>query len=256
MIDSHCHLNHEHFYKNANVYIEKAMVKGVTAFLVVGYDLESSRKALELARRYPNVYAAVGIHPTDIKKRGSTDLKQIEEMLADAKVVAYGEIGLDYHWDKTSDEQVLQREYFIKQIEIANRYNKPVIIHTRDAAFDTQKILTSNPAKKGGIMHCYSGSVEMVETYIQLGFYIALGGPVTFLNAKTPKDVASSVPLNRLLIETDSPYLAPHPLRGQQNEPSNLPLILAEIASLRGVSPSVIDEATTANFRRLFGLGQ
>ncbi|NCA96907.1 MAG: TatD family deoxyribonuclease [Bacteroidia bacterium] len=254
MIDSHCHLNHEKFYSSAEGFIAKAMGKGVEGFLVVGYDLASSQKALELAKRFPNVYAAVGIHPTDIKKRGETDLEQIEKMLSHPKVIAYGEIGLDYHWDKEENEQALQREYFIKQINVANRNGKPVIIHTRDAAFDTYKILSTHQVQRSGIMHCYSGSVEMVDSYVKLGYYIALGGPVTFTNAKTPKEVANHVPLDYLLIETDAPYLAPHPLRGQQNEPSNLPLILNEIANIRGISPLVLDEATTANFRRLFKL--
>lgn len=254
MIDSHCHLNHNSFYANPQKYIEEAMAKGVEAFLVIGYDLESSRRAYALAQRFENVYAAVGIHPTDIKKRGPGDLGEIEAMLSDKKVVGYGEIGLDYYWDKSGEDQKEQKKYFIEQIKLANEHQKPIIVHTREAAYDTFKILSDNPPRYGGIMHCYSGSAEMVGNYIDLGLYISLGGPVTFLNAKTPKEVAKITPLNRLLVETDSPYLSPHPLRGKTNSPANLPLILEEIARLRGVEAKIIDEATTANFRRLFRL--
>ncbi|MFA5421374.1 MAG: TatD family hydrolase [Bacilli bacterium] len=256
MIDTHCHLNHDKFYDNPEKYIAEAMDKGVEAFLVVGYDLKSSRRAAALANRFSNVYAAVGIHPTDIKSRGENDLQEIEKMLDLSKVVGYGEIGLDYYWDKNEAEQKAQKEFFIKQIETANRHRKPIIVHTREAAYDTHKLLVDNPPKYGGIMHCYSGSVEMVSNYVGLGFYISLGGPVTFVNAKTPKEVARATPADRLLVETDSPYLAPHPLRGQQNEPSYLPLILAEIASLRGIEEKALDKLTTENFKRLFGLAK
>jgi TatD DNase family protein len=254
MIDSHCHLNHDRFYANPEKAINAAMQKGVLTFLVVGYDLKSSRRALALANRFPNVYAAVGIHPTDIKTRGENDFKEIEAMLDSPKVVGYGEIGLDYYWDKDEKTQANQKMFFIEQINMANRHHKPIIVHTREAAYDTYKILSDHPPLYGGIMHCYSGSAEMVGNYTSLGFYISLGGPVTFLNAKTPKEVAKIVPLDRLLVETDSPYLAPHPLRGQQNEPQNLPIIVEQIAALRGVDVKTIDEATTANFKQLFGL--
>lgn len=254
MIDSHCHLNHDRFYGNPEKYITAAMEKGVRSFLVVGYDVKSSRRAVALAKRFPNVYAAVGVHPTDIKSRGENDLKEIEEMLKETKVVGFGEIGLDYYWDKDEKIQTEQKKYFIEQINIANRHQKPIIVHTRDAAYDTYKILCDNRPLYGGIMHCYSGSAEMVGNYVDLGLYISLGGPVTFLNAKTPKEVAKITPIDRLLVETDSPYLAPHPLRGQSNEPANLPLIVEAIANLRGETVAAIDEATTSNFNRLFGL--
>ncbi|MDY0345462.1 MAG: TatD family hydrolase [Bacilli bacterium] len=254
MIDSHCHLNHNSFYHNPEKHIKDAMAKGVEAFLVVGYDLESSKRALSLAKRFENVYAAVGVHPTDIKKRQQNDFIEIETMLNHPKVIGYGEIGLDYYWDKEADAQIEQKKYFIEQINLANKYKLPIIVHTRDAAYDTYKLLSDNPPQYGGIMHCYSGSAEMVGNYTELGFYISLGGPVTFLNARTPKEVAKIVPLNRLLIETDSPYLSPHPLRGKPNSPENLPLILNEIARLRNVDVTVIDKETTANFWRLFRL--
>lgn len=254
MIDSHCHLNHDRFYSNPEKYIAEAMSKGVLSFLVVGYDLKSSQRAFALAKRFDNVYAAVGIHPTDVKSKGLDDFAKIEGMLKHPKVIAYGEIGLDYYWDKDELAQANQKINFIKQIEIANRYQKPVIIHTRDASYDTYKILSDNRPLQGGIMHCYSGSAEMVGNYVDLGMYISLGGPVTFLNAKTPKEVAKIVPLHRLLIETDSPYLAPHPLRGQQNEPAYLPLVAQQIALLRSSDIQTIDTETTANFNRLFKL--
>ncbi|MFA5480836.1 MAG: TatD family hydrolase [Bacilli bacterium] len=254
MIDSHCHLNHDRFYANPEKYIQDAAEAGVEAFLVVGYDYKSSLKAVALAGRFPNVYAAVGIHPSDIKSRDQKDLGEIEKLLSNPKVIGYGEIGLDYYWDKSEAEQSEQRKYFIDQIDIANRHHKPIIIHTREAAYDTYKILSDHTPLYGGIMHCYSGSAEMVGNYIALGFYISLGGPVTFLNAKTPKEVAKIVPLNRLLIETDAPYLSPHPLRGQPNEPKNIIYVCQEVARLRNQSQQVIDQETTANFKRLFNL--
>jgi len=254
MIDSHCHLNHDDFFADPKKYIDAAMRVGVSAFLVVGYDLKSSLRAIELSKRFDNVYAAIGIHPTDIKSRGEGDLKQIEALLDQPKVIACGEIGLDYYWDKDEAMRREQRACFIEQIEMANRHRKPIIVHTRDAAFHTHDLLVHNPPIYGGIMHCYSGSAEMVDEYASLGLYISLGGPVTFLNAKTPKEVAKSIALDRLLIETDAPYLAPHPLRGQRNETKNLRLICEEIARLRGCSFDEVDRATTANFEKLFGL--
>lgn len=252
MIDSHCHLNDKRFSQNVEQVIKKAKENGVKQFLVVGYDLFSSLKAVKLSEKYVEIYAAVGIHPSDIKKMKNHDLEEIEKLLKHKKVIALGEIGLDYYWDKDVNLQNQQKEFFVKQIQLANKYKKPILVHMRDASFDTLEVLKSESPTFGGIMHCYSGSAELVKEFIILGMYISLAGPVTFLNAKTPKEVAKIVPLDRLLIETDSPYLAPHPYRGQSNEPGYLYLIAEEIAKIKNIPLEDLKNKTTQNFKRLF----
>ena len=232
IFDTHCHLNSPELYPDYVQYISNATVVGVTRFMVVGYDLDSSKKAVEIAKAYPNIcYAAVGIHPSEILKCQPNDLKEIEELLKEDVVKAVGEIGLDYHWDDVPSN--IQKEWFEKQIKLAHQYHKPIVIHTRDAAADTYNILYKNKEYiNKGIMHCYSGSAEMVEQYVSLGMYISLGGPLTFKNARVPKEVVRVVPKDRLLFETDSPYLAPHPFRGKQNEPALITLVIKEAANI------------------------
>ena len=252
IFDTHCHLNHEDLYKDLDNVINRAKEAGVSRFLVVGYDKESSLLAVKLAEQYDFIYAAIGYHPTEINGVSEEDFNEVMELLNHPKVVALGEIGLDYYWVSDLKEREHQKEYFIRQIKIANKYKKPISIHNRDAINDCLTILKDNPVDMGGIMHCYSGSVESMYEFIKCNMYISLGGPVTFKNAKTPKEVAKVVPLDKLLVETDSPYLAPHPYRGKQNEPSLIPLVIEEIASLRGVSKEEIEEATYQNASKLF----
>lgn len=252
IFDTHCHLNHEDLYKDLDNVINRAKEAGVSRFLVVGYDKESSLLAVKLAEQYDFIYAAIGYHPTEINGVSEEDFNEVMELLNHPKVVALGEIGLDYYWVSDLKEREHQKEYFIRQIKIANKYKKPISIHNRDAINDCLTILKENPVDMGGIMHCYSGSAESMYEFIKCNMYISLGGPVTFKNAKTPKEVAKMVPLDKLLVETDSPYLAPHPYRGKQNEPSLIPLVIEEIASLRGVSKEEIEEATYQNASKLF----
>ena len=232
IFDTHCHLNSPELYPNYPFYIQKAQMVGVKRFLIIGYDLDSSLKAIEISKANLGVcYAAIGIHPSEILKCGKDDLDKIEELLKEDVVKAVGEIGLDYHWGDVPKD--IQKEYFIKQLELANKYHKPIVIHTRDAAEDTHRILKENKQYfDKGIMHCYSGSAEMVKSYTSLGLYISLGGPLTFKNARVPKEVVKVVPKDKLLFETDSPYLAPHPFRGKQNEPALITLVIKEAAIL------------------------
>lgn len=250
--DTHCHLNSDEFAADEQGYLNRALAAGVQYLLVVGWDDRSSLKAVELAEKYPNVYAAVGFHPCDVFKVPEDRFSVIKKLLSHPKVVALGEIGLDFYWNKTEEEHEVQRKYFIRQIELANRFNKPVVVHMREATAETLKILKENRPLAGGVMHCYSGSKELVPDFLALGLMISLGGPVTFTNARISKEVAKAVPLKSLLIETDAPYLAPTPNRGKKNESSFLPLIAAEIGFLRGLDAEDISEWTTRNAMALF----
>lgn len=252
MIDTHCHLNHDDLYSRAGFYIEEAKKAGVDTFLVVGWDVKSSEKAVDLANKFDCVYAAVGIHPTDSLKATDRDYDRIESLLQNSKVIAIGEIGLDFYWNKTVEDQKKQIENFLRQIIIANKHKMPILVHSRNADQNMLELLKENKPLYGGIMHCYSSSAESASEYIELGMYISLGGPVTFNNAKKPKNVASSIPLSKLFIETDSPYLSPEPYRGNINVPANAMLVAKEIANLRNVSIETIEESTTKNFEQLF----
>lgn len=252
--DSHCHINSYKYAKLEEAYVRDANAVSVNYFVVVGWDIASSEHAIKLAEQFAGVYAAVGIHPVDSVKTNLSDLTKLEKLLTHPKVVALGEIGLDYHWIKDKDERDKQKDFFIKQLAIANKHKKPVIIHMRDATNETYLVLKEHRPLYQGVMHSYSGSAEMVKNFLALDFYIGLSGPVTFLNAKTPKEVAKTVPLDRLLIETDAPYLTPHPHRGQTNGSHFIPLIAKEIAELRNLSVADIGAKTTYNAKKLFGL--
>lgn len=246
--DTHVHLNSPQLYPRYVELIHQAAEKQVTHMVIIGYDFDTSQKAISIAEQFPHIYAAVGVHPTEVLKSPA-----IDALVTHPKVVAIGEIGFDYYWQDVPRET--QAPYFQRQIELAHHYQKPIIIHMRDATEDTYQLLLKNQSiLHGGIMHCYSGSAEMVPSFLNLGFHISFGGPVTFLNAKTPKQVAQMVPLDRLLIETDSPYLAPHPFRGKENVPANVPLVAQAIADLRHMSVLEVAHVTMANAKRLFNV--
>ncbi|MEA5060836.1 MAG: TatD family hydrolase [Erysipelotrichaceae bacterium] len=251
IFDTHCHFNHDDFYLNTDQYLKEAKENNVSRFLVVGYDKESSLRAVKLAEQHEEMYAAVGFHPTEIDI-AEEDFQIVMNLLNHPKVVAIGEIGLDYHWVKDLSQREKQKKYFIRQIEIANRFNKPIVVHNRDAMQDCFDILKEHRVNKGGIMHCYSGSVEMAIELIKLDFMIGLGGPVTFLNAKTPKEVAKIIPLQSLVLETDAPYLAPHPYRGQTNRPMYITLVLEEISKIRNMTSTELAKITYENACRMF----
>lgn len=252
IFDTHCHLNDEKLYPIIDEVILRAQQAGINKMLVVGWDYESSKLAIKISEDYDCCYAAVGYHPENIYDIDKELLKKTLELSSHPKVVAIGEIGLDYHWTKEEDKRELQKEFFIDQIEFANEHNLPVIIHNREAFEDCLNILKNNIPVASGTMHCYSGSVELLKDVLDLNLLIGLDGPITFKNAKTPKEVAEAVPLEKLLLETDSPYLTPHPFRGSLNEPVNVRLVLDEIAELKGLSKKHIAEVTFDNACRLF----
>src|SRR5690625_635284 len=253
LFDTHVHLNARQYKEDREEVIERAFAAGVNYMVVVGFDRETIPLAIEIAEQYETIYAAVGWHPVDAIDCTDEDLQWIEELSAHPKVVAIGEMGLDYHWDKSPVE--IQKEVFRKQIQLAKKVSMPIIIHNREATEDIIEILQEeNAAEIGGIMHCYSDSIDYVQTCLDMNFYISLGGPVTFKNALDPKEVAKIVPKDRLLIETDAPYLAPHPYRGKRNEPAYVRLVAEEIAALRGTTLQEIGEQTTKNAQKVFQL--
>ncbi|MFS0891476.1 TatD family hydrolase [Peribacillus frigoritolerans] len=253
LFDTHVHVNAEQFNEDLEDVIERAKEAGVDNMVVVGFDRPTIIRAMVLIETYDFMYAAVGWHPVDAIDMTEDDLQWIEELSNHPKVVAIGEMGLDYHWDKSPKD--VQMEVFRKQIRLAKKVGLPIIIHNREATADIVNILKEEEASRvGGIMHCFSGSAETALECINMNFYISLGGPVTFKNAKKPKEVAAAVPLDRLLIETDCPYLAPHPYRGKRNEPSYVKLVAEQIAEIKQLTIEEVSQATTENAKKLFGI--
>ena len=252
-IDTHVHLNADQYEEDLQEVINSALEANVKKMVVIGFDRITIERAMKLVEEYSFLYAVIGWHPVDAIDCTEEDLKWIEDLAAHEKVVGLGEMGLDYHWDKSPKE--IQQTLFRKQIRLAQKVDLPIIIHNRDATEDVIRILQEEEAHlTGGIMHCYGGSVETAKQCIDMNFMISLGGPVTFKNAKKPKEVASEIPLEYLLIETDAPYLAPHPHRGKRNEPALVPLIAEEIARLRGITVEEVAEATTKNAEKFFNI--
>ena len=254
IIDTHCHLNDEALYKDLDNVISRARQAGVEKMVVVGWDEASSKLAIQIAEQYDFIYAVIGFHPENVFDIDDKVLYDTLNLYKHPKVVGIGEIGLDYHWTKDPDKREIQKEYFIKQIKFANEVGLPISIHSREAFADTLEILKQYPPLHSGVMHCYSGSVENIQDIINLNLYIGLDGPVTFTNAKTPKEVAAQVPLEKLVVETDCPYLSPHPLRGTVNEPANICLVIDAIADLKQMSKKHLLEVVYDNSCRLFNL--
>ena len=247
-IDTHCHIVSEYYDDIENV-IKNAIDNGVLKIIVNGYNMQSNREVLELVKKYDIVYGALGIQPEELYDYNDNSLKFIEEHINDEKIIAVGEIGLDYHYDTDKD---LQKELFKRQLEIAYKYNKPVIIHSRDCIQETYNILKKSKVK--GTMHCYSGSKEMALEFIKIGFSIGIGGVSTFKNAKNIVDVIKYIPLEYIILETDSPYLTPEPYRGKKNEPMYIPIIAKRVADIKGLDIKEIERTTTDNARRLFDI--
>lgn len=250
-IDTHVHLNADQYDEDLQEVIERALEKGVEKMVVVGFDRKTIERAMALIEQYDFLYAVIGWHPVDAIDCTDEDLLWIEQLAAHEKVVGIGETGLDYYWDKSPKE--VQEKWFRKQIQLAKKLALPIIIHNRDATGDVVRILQEeDAAATGGIMHCFGGSVETARECIAMNFMISLGGPVTFKNARMPKEVATEIELAHLLIETDAPYLAPHPYRGKRNEPSLVPLVAEEIARLKGISVDEVALETTNNAKKIF----
>lgn len=252
IFNTHTHLNSSELYPIKEELIKNALDSNVLKLVVVGFDLESSKKAIEIANKYEHIYASVGICPTEIREDSIIEYAEYEKLLSNSKVVAVGEVGLDYYYETTAKEK--QKECLLKFVEMANKYDLPIIIHSRDALQDTLNFLKENEVKNKGIMHCYSGSAEAALEFIKEGYYISLAGPVTFKNARVPKEVAKTVPLNNLLVETDDPYLTPHPHRGKRNEPKNVTFVVDEIARLKNAPYEEVAAITYKNAEKVFKL--
>ncbi|KHF38052.1 TatD family hydrolase [Halalkalibacter okhensis] len=253
LFDTHVHLNADQFEEDLDDVITRAKEAGVEYMVVVGFDELTINRALGLVEKYEFLYAAVGWHPVDAIDMTDEHLHWLEELSSHPKVVALGEMGLDYHWDKSPKD--VQKDVFRKQIRLAKKVQLPIIIHNREADQDIVDILKEEKASEvGGIMHCFGGSVEIAKECLAMNFHISLGGPVTFKNAKRPKQVAKEIPMDRLLIETDCPYLAPHPFRGKRNEPAYVKLVAEEIAELKEIEFEQLAKQTTANAKEIFGI--
>ncbi|WP_130805540.1 TatD family hydrolase [Senegalia massiliensis] len=253
LVDSHAHLDDKRFNKDREDIIRELEENNIEFIVNPGADLDTSKSAVELARNNKMIYAAVGVHPHDVKDMDKNTIEELRKLAKEEKVVAIGEIGLDYYYDNSPRE--LQKKWFKEQIRLAKELDLPIIIHDRDAHEDTYNILKEeNDEKLRGIMHCYQSSLEMSSQFIDLGFYISLAGPTTFKNAKTPKEVAKGIDLDRLLIETDSPYLTPHPYRGKRNEPKYVKYVAQTIADLKNVPLEEIEYSTTRNAKKIFGI--
>lgn len=250
-IDTHVHLNADQYEEDLQEVIDRALEAKVETIVVVGFDRKTIEKTMQLVEQYDFVYGVIGWHPVDAIDCRQEDLDWIEELAAHPKIVGIGETGLDYYWDKSPKD--VQQALFRKQIHLAQKLNLPIIIHNRDATGDVIQILREeNAASVGGVMHCFSGSVETAHECIAMNFMISLGGPVTFKNARMPKEVATEIPVEHLMIETDAPYLAPHPYRGKRNEPAFVPLVAEEIARLKGLTIEEIAQVTTTNAKKFF----
>jgi len=248
-VDIHCHLD-SCYYDNIDEIVLNAKNNGVNKFIYNGCNIESNREVLNLISRYDCVYGAIGFHPNDLENITESDYVFLENNIKNKKIVAIGEIGLDYHYDNTDKE--LQKIHFKRQLELAKKYDLPVIIHSRDSIQDTYNILKEYSVK--GVLHCYSGSLEMAREFIKLGFYISVGGIITFKNAKNIIEVIKNIDLSYVLLETDCPYLTPEPYRKNQNEPMYIPVIAKKISELKGLNIEVIRDTTTSNAMRLFDI--
>lgn len=246
-IDTHCHITRND-YNDIPFLIDKIKSSGVKKIIVNGCDMESNLEVLELIKKYDIVYGSIGFHPTELDKFSEDDLIWLEEHINDDKIVALGEIGLDYHYPDTNKEK--EEFVFRKQLDIAKRYSKPVIVHSRDAIQDTLNILKEYNLK--GSIHCFSGSLEMAREFIKCGYLIGVGGVVTYKNAKNIINVIKNIDLEYILLETDAPYLTPEPYRKYKNDSSYIPVIASKIAEIKGVLPEVVENTTSDTAESLF----
>ena len=261
IFESHAHYDDEKFEMDREEIIKSAYNSGVTKIISAGYSLEGSKRSIELSDKYPFIYSTAGISPNDINENYEQEIDEIDQILFNIffekgkpakKRVAVGEIGLDYHYDNDKEKQKIA---FIKQIHIANKYNLPIVIHTREAVMDTIQILKENQVNMRGVFHCCPFNRELVKEALKLGFYISFSGTVTFKNAKNAKEIVNMVPNDRFLVETDSPYLAPEPVRGTRNDSRNLKYIINKISAFRGEEPETVAKQAYQNTMRLYKIG-
>lgn len=253
IFETHAHYDDDRFTVDRDELILTVHESGVHPIINVGASIHSTRTTLELAKRYPFIYAAVGVHPSDVADLNEDTFAWLKEQTTYAKTVAVGEIGLDYYWDKEADVQEKQRYWFGRQLQLAREAGLPVIIHSRDAAADTLQVMRDNHAETiPGVIHCYSYSPELAQEFVRMGYYIGVGGVVTFKNAKKLVQTVQTIPIERILLETDSPYMAPEPHRGTRNDSRNIPYVIAKIAELKGITPQEVERITEENAYRLF----
>lgn len=251
--DSHAHLDDRKYNDDRHEMLMRARENGISYIINVGYDIPSSKRSVALAQKYEFIYAAVGIHPHDAEAEGDKGLEHLAELSSNPKVVAIGEMGLDYYRDLSPRDK--QKDMFRKQIRLALDLKKPIIVHDRDAHGDVMNILKEeNASLTGGVLHCFSGSLEMAKECLKMGFYISIAGPVTFNNARKLQEVAAEIPLDRLLIETDAPYLTPEPNRGKRNESAFVVNVAQRIAELKNITVKEVALATTVNAKNLFNI--
>lgn len=252
IFDTHAHYDSEQFDEDRDEILSSMPEKGVVGIVNVGAALEGCKASIEFAKKYPFMYAAVGVHPDEAGALNEETFAQLEEWCKEEKVVAIGEIGLDYHWDV--EPRDVQKEWFIRQLELARKLDLPVNIHSRDAAEDTFQVMKEHGKDLTGIIHCFSGSKEMAVEYVKLGYHIGVGGVVTFKNGKKLKQVVEEIPLERIVLETDAPYLAPTPYRGKRNDSSLIQYMAEEIAGIKGITVEEVLEQTEANARKVYRL--
>ncbi len=253
IIDSHAHLDMEQFDSDRDEVIQRALSADVGKVVTVGIDVNSSLKAISIAESYPSVFAAVGIHPHNADLADRQDLKRIRSISTGKKVVAIGEIGLDFYRNLSSRDN--QRERFRQQLDTAMRCNLPVVVHAREAHEEVLEILSSFKTDESrGVIHCFSGDIDLAESFIEMGYFISIPGTVTFKNASLMHEVAAGIPLDMMLLETDSPFLSPIPYRGRRNEPSRVVHTAQKVADIRGITLEEVAMRTSENARQLFGL--
>lgn len=255
IFETHAHYDDESFDEDREQLLCSLPEQGIGRVINVGASIETTKTTLALAAKYDFIYAAVGVHPSDIDGLNEETYALLKQQATLPKTVAIGEIGLDYYWDKEPEVQKAQRYWFKRQLELARETKLPVIIHSRDAAADTMEVMRDAHAEEiPGVIHCYSYSKEMAQEFIRMGYYIGVGGVVTFKNAKKLKETVESIPLERILLETDCPYMAPEPYRGTRNDSSNIPYVIAKIAELKGITAEEVEHVTEQNARKLFSL--
>ena len=252
IFDTHAHYDSGSFNADRDAVLSALPAAGVTLVVNPGCELPSSREAVALAERYPHVYAAVGVHPSDCAGFGDAELAALRELCRHEKVVAVGEIGLDYYW-QDNPPRAFQQAVFRRQIELALELDLPIIVHDREAHGDSLAIVLDYPELRG-VFHCFSGSPEMAETLVKRGWYLGIDGHITYKNARKAPEVAEVIPLERIVVETDAPYLTPEPFRGKRNDSRYLPYVIEKMAAWKGVTPQELTEITFANGKRLFGL--
>lgn len=254
LIDSHAHLDGEKFADDRAAVVERALAAGVVKIITMGDSLESSARSVALTEEFESVYAAVGIHPEEAQPMTAATDEQLAAWAAQEKVVAIGEIGLDYYWEKDEEKRALQRAIFVRQLDLARQLRLPVCIHDREAHGDMMKILKTEGRGLRGVLHCYSGSWEMAAELLKGDWYFGIDGPLTYKNAAKLPEIVQRLPAERILVETDSPYLSPMPFRGKRNEPAHVLYVAKKAAELRGESLEAFARATRENTRELYGI--